>query len=107
MEFFHGISRARHFISPTPSVRRRTFLSSVPRHLPYQALSSKLTVELWIEAFAAVVNVETFAAIPAVTGLMFLTDGYCFPVRMVSAFHVTRLSNCIMFERCPLRQEMI
>jgi len=48
-------------------------------------------VEPWIEALAAVVDVETFAAFPAVTGLMFLTDGHRFSIGVVPAFHVTSL----------------
>jgi hypothetical protein len=68
-------------------------LPAIPGHLPDHALCPEFTVELWIKTLAATVEIQAFATISAVAGLVFLTDGRRFPVRMVSAFHETNLSN--------------
>jgi hypothetical protein len=65
----------------------RVFLSPVPRHLPDQALGSKLTIKFGIDAIAAMVDIETFATLSAEPSLMFLTDSDRLPVWMVSTLH--------------------
>ena len=64
------------------------FFPPIPRHLPDQALSSKLTINFWIDALAAKVDIETLAALPAEPGLMFLTDSNRLSIRMISAIHL-------------------
>jgi len=66
----------------------RVSLPPIPRHLPDQALSSKLTIKFWIDAFAAKVDIQTLAALPAEPGLMFLTDSNRLSVRMTFALHL-------------------
>ena len=62
----------RHPFSASPLLR--VFLSLVPRHLPDQALSSKLAVEFWIKALTAMIYVETLAALSTEPCLMLLTN---------------------------------
>ena len=65
------------------------FFPPIPRHLPDQALSSKLTIKFWIDALAAKVDIETLAALPTEPGLMFLTDSDCLPIGMASTLHIS------------------
>ena len=76
-------------ISLSPHFPIYLFLPPVPRHLPDQALGSKLTIEFWIDALATMVNIETLAALAAEPGLMFLTDSDRLPVRMVFTLHLS------------------
>ena len=74
--------------SPSPYL----FLPSVSGPLPDETLGPELTVELGIEAFTAVIDIEALAALPAKTRLVFLTDRNGLPVRMVAAFlHIQHL----------------
>ena len=63
-------------------------LPPVPRHLPNQALSPKLTVKFRIGALAAIVDIETLAALSTEPALMFLTDSNRLSVRMISTLHL-------------------
>jgi len=60
-------------------------------------LGSEFTVELWIQAFTAMINVEALTAFLAETHFMFLTDPDCLPVRMVSALHPIFSIFCSQF----------
>ena len=88
-EFFFILEFHRHtaLSLAIPSVRCCTFLSSLPRHLPDQALGPKPAMELRIEALAAVVDVETLAALLAESCLVLLADRNCVPVRMALTLH--------------------
>jgi hypothetical protein len=70
-----------------PHLRIYPFFSPVPRHLPDQALGSKLTIKFWIDAIAAMVDIETLATLSAEPGLMFLTDSDRLSIRMISTLH--------------------
>ena len=108
MNFFtQGFHRDDPLSFVISSSGRCALLSTIPGHLPDQALRSKLAVELWIQALAAAFEIQTFAAFPAVTGFMFLTQGRRFSVGVVSAFHMKGLSDCIMSEKDPVSQETI
>ena len=74
-------------ISSSPHLLIYLLFSPVPRHLPDQALGSKLTIKLWIDAIAAMVDIETLATLSAEPGLMFLTNSDRLPVWMVSTLH--------------------
>ncbi len=50
-------------------------------------MGSEFTVELWIQTFTAVVNVETLTTLLTETCFMFLTDPDRLSVGMVSASH--------------------
>jgi hypothetical protein len=50
-------------------------------------LGSEFTVEFWIDAFTAFVDVETLAALLAESSFMFLTGPNRLPVRVISALH--------------------
>ena len=47
----------------------------------------ELTIELWIDAFTAVIDVQTFAALLTESGLMLVADPDGLPVWMISALH--------------------
>jgi hypothetical protein len=64
------------------------FCPPVLRHLPDNALSSKFAVEFWIKALAAMINVETFAALLTKPRFVLLTNSDRLPVRMDSALHL-------------------
>jgi len=63
------------------------FLPPVPRLLPNNALRSELAIELWIDAFAAVIDVQALAALLAESDFMLLADPDGLPVWMISALH--------------------
>jgi hypothetical protein len=50
-------------------------------------LRPELTVELWIDAFTAVIDVQTLAALLTKSGFMFLADPNRFSVWVISALH--------------------
>ena len=81
------------------------FFPPIPRHLPDQALSSKLTIKFWIDALAAKVDIETLAALSTEPSLMFLTDGNSLSIGVDSAlhlmllYHLGRLFFCLTFNR--------
>ena len=56
-------------------------------HFPNDALASEFAVELWINAVAALINIEAFTALPTEPCFMLLTIGDGFPLWMVFAFH--------------------
>jgi hypothetical protein len=62
-------------------------LSSIPRPFPDDALRSELAIELWIDAFTAVIDVQTFAALLTESRFMLVADPNGLPVWMVSALH--------------------
>jgi len=63
------------------------FLPPVPRHLPNKALRSKLAIELRIDAFTAMIDIQALATLLTESGLMFVADPNGLPVRMISALH--------------------
>ncbi len=63
------------------------YLPSVPRHLPDNASCPELTIELWIDAFAAVIDIQALATLLTESGFMFVADPNGLPVRMISALH--------------------
>jgi hypothetical protein len=97
----HSISASHYLLPLGPQVSRKPFLpiflfhclsidfpfSSVPRHLPNNALSSELTIELRIDAFTAMINIQALATFLTESGFMFVADPHGPPVRMISAFH--------------------
>ena len=80
-----------HSISLFPHLLIYLFLPAVPRHLPDQALSSKLTIKFRIDALAAIVDIETLAALPAKPRFVFLTNSSRLSIRMISAIHLSFL----------------
>ncbi len=62
-------------------------LSPVPRSLPDDALGSELTIELRIDALAAVFYIQALTTLLAESGFMFVANPDGFPVRMVFAPH--------------------
>jgi len=81
------------------------FFPPVPRHLPDQALISELTIKFWIDAHAAMVDIETLTALLTKAGFMFLTDGNGLSIGVDSAlhlmllYHLSRLFFCLTFKR--------
>jgi hypothetical protein len=63
------------------------FLPPVPRFLPYNALRSELAVELWINAFTAVIDVQTLAALLTESGFMLVADPNRLSVWVIPALH--------------------
>jgi hypothetical protein len=51
-------------------------------------LASEFAVEFWVNAVAALINIEAFTALLAEPCLMLLTIGDSFPVWMILAFHL-------------------
>jgi hypothetical protein len=74
-------------IALSPRLLIDSFFSSVPRHLPDKALRSKLAIELWIDAFTAMIDAQALATLLTESGFMFVADPNGFPVRMVLALH--------------------
>ena len=72
--------------SPRPSID--LFLPSVSRFLPDDALGSELAVEFWIDAIAAMVNIEALAALLTESCLVFLAGPDCLSIRVISALHL-------------------
>ncbi len=66
---------------------------AVPRHLPDEALSPELAVELRIHAFAAMIDLKTLTASPAESRFVLLADGNRLAVRMISADSHFRFPN--------------
>jgi hypothetical protein len=60
----------------------------VPRHLPNHTLRSVLAIELWVNALAALINVETFAALLTKSRFVFLTNCDRLPIRVLSTLHL-------------------
>jgi hypothetical protein len=50
-------------------------------------LRSEFTIELWIDTFAAMIDIQALATLLTESGFMFVADPNCLPVRMNSAFH--------------------
>jgi hypothetical protein len=63
------------------------FLSPVSRPLPDDALCSELTIELWIDTFTAVIDVQALTALLTESGLMLVADPDGLSVRMIPALH--------------------
>ena len=74
-------------VSLLPCLPVDFFLPPVPRLLPNNALRSELAIELWIDAFAAVIDVQALAALLTESGLMLVTDPNGLAVWMISALH--------------------
>lgn len=70
-----------------------SLFSPVAGHFPDKALGPEFTVELRTEAFTAVFDIQTLAALFAKTGFVLLTDGNGFTVRMISTLHLFLLSQ--------------
>jgi hypothetical protein len=62
--------------------------SSIPRHLPDDALSPEFAIESGIEAITTGVNIQAFATFPAKTRFVLLADRHCFPVRVFFTLHI-------------------
>ena len=74
--------------SPLSSRLRIDFsFSSVPRHLPDKALRSELAIELRIDAFTTIIDIQALATLLTESGFMLVTDPNGLPVRMISAHH--------------------
>ena len=92
-------------ISLSPYLLIYLFFPPVPRHLPDQALISELTIKFWIDAHAAMVDIETLTALLTKAGFMFLTDGNGLSIGVDSAlhlmllYHLSRLFFCLTFKR--------
>jgi hypothetical protein len=63
------------------------FLPPIPRPLPDHALRSELTIKLWIDAFTAVIDVQTLTALLTESGFMLVADPDGLPVWMIPALH--------------------
>jgi hypothetical protein len=74
-------------VSLPPRVSIDFFLPPVLRFLPYNALRSELAVELWIDAFTAVLDVQTLAALLTESGFMLMADPDRLPVWVIPALH--------------------
>ena len=88
LEFVGFIEFKNPRVSLSPFLLIYLFLSSVLGHLPDNALGSELAIEFWIDTLAAMVDIETLAALPTKPCFMFLTDSDRLPVRMISTLHV-------------------
>ena len=77
----HPVPHLRIFASLYP------FLPPVPRHLPDEALCSELAIELRIDAFATMIDIQALATLLTESGFMLVTDPNGLPVRMISAHH--------------------
>ena len=62
-------------------------LPPVPRPLPDNALGSEFTIELRIDALAAVFYIQALTTLLTETGFMFVANPDGFPVRMILASH--------------------
>jgi hypothetical protein len=65
-----------------------SLFSPVAGHFPNDASGSEFTVEPRAVAFTAVLDIQALATGPAKTGLVLLTDGKGFTIRMVSTLHL-------------------
>jgi hypothetical protein len=98
-------------ISLSPHLLIYLSLSSVPRHLPDHTLGSVLAIDFWINALAAMINVETFAALLAISRFVFLTNSARLPIRVVSTLHLIFssihsrliLPQLFLFNECPTK----
>jgi hypothetical protein len=56
-------------------------------HLPDYTLGPEPAIEFWVDTFAAVIDVQTLAALPAKARFVLSADRQCFAVHMVLALH--------------------
>lgn len=70
-----------------------SLFSSVAGHFPDDALGSEFTVEPRAVTFTAVFDIQALTTGPAKAGLVLLTDGKGFTIRMVSTLHLFLILN--------------
>jgi hypothetical protein len=103
--YFHSL------ISLSPHLLIYVSFPPVPRHLPNHTLSSVLAIELWVNALAALINVETFAALLTKSRFVFLTNSDRLPIRVFSTLHLIFssihsrliLPQLFLFNQCPTK----